>query len=114
MLFDSSLIPQKIPIVPKEERDYTVQKDITHELSWHATPNEQILIETISGKIITLNVEPGETIRDVKLDINDKEGISLENQLLMMLGKQLEDSHTLDEYDIRGGSPLKLLLRSNT
>ena len=34
-----------------------------------------IYVKTLTGKILTLNVEPSDTIRKVKLKIQDKEGI---------------------------------------
>lgn len=35
----------------------------------------QIFVKTLTGKTITLDVEPSETIKDVKVKVQDKEGI---------------------------------------
>jgi len=68
----------------------------------------QIFVKTPEGKVITLDVEASDTIATVKTIIKNKIGFLKKDQSLIYHDQQLEDDHTLSDYNIQNESMLHL------
>ena len=70
----------------------------------------QIFVKTLTGRHITLNVEPTDTIAAVKIKIQEKEGTFPARQRLIFEGKQLtEEEKALQDYNIQRDSTIEMV-----
>lgn len=87
----------------KTLRDYKIPNKATLKLE----PME-IKVKTPKGKIIPLQVNPKDTVHDVKKQVEKVAGIPVDDQRLTHKNKHLGDGTTLEENRVKHGSTLDL------
>lgn len=75
--------------------------------------NIEISVKTINDEIIKIEIEPNETIRNVKEKIQNDVGISSDRQKLLFEGRKLDDCRLLSDYNIVNQSILNVFLKFN-
>ena len=74
----------------------------------------KIFIKTITGKIISLDIDPNDTIEKIKDKLRIQEGFSFGSFRLCFNGKTLNNTKTLDFYNIQDENTLlQLSARGN-
>ena len=74
----------------------------------------KIFVQTSSNDTISLEVQPSDTIKDVKAKIQDNESIPIDQHHLTLNGKQLEEKRKLFDYGIKNESILQLDIQNGT
>lgn len=96
--YDSTLLENKI------------KNNMTFEFKVYGIGGDYF-IKTLTGKTLVLKLKPSDTIEDVKVKIQDEEGVPIEQNRLIYNGKQLEDIRTIKEYEIPKESTLHMVLK---
>lgn len=86
-------------------------KNFIEGLSTVTSKMVDISVKTLTGKTIEITISSNATMEELKIEIQEKEGIPPDQQRLIFGGKQLEDDRTLSDYNIISGSVLHLVLR---
>jgi len=68
----------------------------------------QIYVDTSAGDSVTLEVEPSDSIENVKQKLQDRKEFPPERQALVYAGKLLQDGRTLADYNIQKESTLEV------
>ena len=75
-------------------------------------PTMQIFVKISSDEKISLEVNPSDTIQDVKFKIEDQLSIPPDLHRLTLEGKQLEEKRQLFHYSIQKESVLQLIYQN--
>lgn len=71
-----------------------------------------IFVKTLTGKIINMELEPLNTLEDMKLKLQNNHGIPRDQQRLIFAGRQMDDDfRTLSDYNIQNESTIHLVLQ---
>ena len=69
-----------------------------------AAPLVQILVQTLSGKTITVDADLQQTVEKLKMKLREGKGVQVDQQQLIFAGKRLTDELILGNCGVRGGS----------
>lgn len=86
-----------------------IKSEDTIELKYRN--NMQVFVKTLTGKTLTINVEPSDTIGLFQIFIQLTEGIPSNQQRLIFAGRTLEENRTFKDYNIQKESEFHLVLR---
>ncbi len=64
----------------------------------------QINVKTLTGETIFLNVKASETVKQVRALLENCVGTAADQQRLTFAGAELEDAHTLSDYNVQNGA----------
>lgn len=92
-------------------RERGLQDGSTVDLVLKLQGGMKIYVKTLTGKTLTIEIEPTQLIEDLKFKIQDTEGIPVDQQRLIFLGKQLTDHRTCEEFGIEQDACIHLVLR---
>ena len=71
----------------------------------------QLFVKTITGRTVTLDVEPSDSIESMKVKVQDMTSVPFDKQLIVWQGALLENGYTLSDYNIGHECTIHMVLR---
>ena len=71
----------------------------------------QLLVKTVSGRTLSLEVQPTETVESVKKMLQERENVDVDHQRLVFAGKELDDSDAIGVYGISSETTVEMLFK---
>ena len=92
-------------------QDYNVTADATIHLIKSVGETMRLFIKTLTGKTITIEVDPTATVAEAKEKITQVEGIPAHMQQLIFSGMTLAEDRVLGSYNIQRESTVHLVIK---
>jgi len=70
-----------------------------------------IFVKTLTGKTLSLDVDPSDSIAAIKNKIESQTSVPASQQKILFAGKELTDDNTLSSYNVQKESMLHLILK---
>jgi large subunit ribosomal protein L40e len=103
--------PETNKAIPMPDRLKKAKMEATENRIRETGAKPQLFVKLLTGKTITVEVDIGMTVLQMKQQIFEKEGIPVEQQRLVFGGKQMEDDKPMTDYNIQKSSTLHLVMR---
>ena len=85
--------------------------DRVHARAASRRPRPQIFIKTLTGRKQAMTFEPTDEVLQIKRQLQEKEGIQVDQIRLIYSGKQLADDKPLEFYNIQAGGTIHMVLQ---
>jgi large subunit ribosomal protein L40e len=87
------------------------KRNLSRRTNQHMHGGMKIIVKTLLGRTHTLDVNPSDTVRDVKEKIALLENVPSHRQRLFLAGIQLNDDRSLADYNTKENEMFHVVIR---